>query len=213
MAFKLKSVEDLFPTPLLRFEVADAASLNAALLGEVAARRAAEEGVRKSNSLGWHSATDLFERSEPAHTKLAQLLLRMMAEATRTVAPETDFSALQLVADGWINVNPTGAYNRPHDHPGAFWSGCYYVQVPPAEGDQDDGVIEFVSPHKALPGVGVIGGGLTSAAMRIRPTAGLMLLWPAHLLHWVHPNASSRDRVTIAFNGTFRRKANLAARA
>lgn len=205
MAFKLKSVDELFPTPLLRFEVSDEAALNAALLGEIATRRRQEEGVRKSNTRGWHSATDLFDRKEPAQVKLAQLLLRMIAEATRTVAPETKFSGLQLVSDGWINVNPTGAYNSPHDHPGAFWSGCYYVQVPAAS-DVDDGAIEFISPHKPLPGLGLIGGGLTSDKLRIRPKAGLMLLWPAHLLHWVHPNASTEERVTIAFNGYFRRK-------
>lgn len=209
MAFTLKSVDELFPTPLLRFEIGEAATLNAALLGEIATRRAGEEGVRKSNNRGWHSASDLFERKEPAQAKLAQLLLRMIAEATRTVAPETDFSGLQLVSDGWINVNPTGAYNGPHDHPGAFWSGCYYVQVPAGDGDVNDGAIEFISPHKPLPGLGLIGGGLTGDKLRIRPKPGLMLLWPANLLHWVHPNASAEDRVTIAFNGYFRRKKNL----
>lgn len=204
MAFTLKSVDELFPTPLLRFEVGDAARLNLGLLGEISTRRAKEEGVSKSNQLGWHSASDLFERKEKAQAELAHLLLRMMAQATRTVAPDTDFTKLQLVTDGWINVNPTGAYNGPHDHPGAFWSGCYYVQVPAGGGD--DGVIEFLSPHKPLPGVGLIGGALTGDRLRIKPKAGLMLLWPAHLLHWVHPNASAEDRVTIAFNGYFRAK-------
>ena len=204
MAFTLKSVDELFPTPLLRFEVDNAAPLNQALLGEIAARRSTEAGIEKSNQLGWHSASDLFERKEKAQAALAQLLLRMMAQATRTVAPESDFTKLQLVTDGWINVNPTGAYNGPHDHPGAFWSGCYYVQVPAGGGD--DGVIEFLSPHKPLPGVGLIGGALTGDRLRIKPKAGLMLLWPAHLLHWVHPNASAEDRVTIAFNGYFRAK-------
>lgn len=204
MAFTLKSVDELFPTPLLRFEVGDAARLNQELLGEIAARRAKEEGVRRSNRLGWHSASDLFERKEAAQATLAQMLLGMMAQATRTVAPDTDFTKLQLVSEGWINVNPTGAYNGPHDHPGAFWSGCYYIQVP--DGDDDDGVIEFISPHKPLPGVGLIGGALTGDRLRMRPKAGLMLLWPAHLLHWVHPNASAENRVTIAFNGYFRPK-------
>src|SRR4029453_15401261 len=91
LAFKLKSAEDLFPTPLLRFEVGDADKLNRALLKEIAQRRAAEGGMTRSNRKGWHSERDLFERKEPAQSSLAQLILRMLAQATKAVAPQADF--------------------------------------------------------------------------------------------------------------------------
>jgi hypothetical protein len=33
-----------------------------------------------------------------------------------------------------------------------------------------------------------------------------VLIFPASMVHWVHPNESDQDRVTIAFNGRFRRR-------
>lgn len=204
MAFKLTAAENMFPTPLFRFEVDDAASLNRALLGEIKARRAAEEGISKSNRNGWHSKSDLFDRKEPAQARLCQMLLVMLASVTREVAPETDFTDLQLVPDGWINVNPKGGYNSPHDHPGAFWSGCYYVKVPKGKGDA--GAIEFLSPHKPLMGNNLVRGAITVDKMRVRPTEGLVLIFPGTMVHWVHPNDCEEERVTIAFNARFRSK-------
>jgi uncharacterized protein (TIGR02466 family) len=204
MEFKLKSAEELFPLPLIRFEISEAARLNKQLLGEIASRRAKEEGLAKSNRQGWHSAPDLFDRKEPGHASLAKMLLRMMAEITRQFAPNTDFANLELVPDGWINVNPKGAYNAPHDHPGCFWSGVYYVHVPHGEGDA--GLIEFLSPHEVLPHNGIIQAGITADKRRIRPSTGTVLIFPSQLMHWVYPNDSDEERVSIAFNGRFRRK-------
>jgi len=204
LAYKLASADEMFPTPLLRFEIADADKLNKALLKEIAKRRAADGGVTKSNRKGWHSSSDLFERKEPAQAALAQLLLRMVAQSTLRVAPEADFTNIELVAEGWINVNPTGGYNAPHDHVGAFWSGVYYVQVPD-DVEGQGGAIEFLSPHKPLPGRKLIDAPITADKLCVRPMPGTVLIFPASTVHWVHPNDSKEDRVTIAFNGRFRR--------
>jgi uncharacterized protein (TIGR02466 family) len=203
--FALKSVDELFPTPLLRFEIKNAADLNRSLLKEIAARRKAEDSLKRSNRNGWHSEPDLFERKEPAQAALAQMLLRIIAKSTRSFAPDADFNNIELLADGWVNVNPKGAYNAPHDHIGSFWSGCYYVQVPD-DTDSDGGAIEFLSPHKPLPSYGLFKSPITGDKLRFRPEPGLALIFPSSLTHWVHPNDSEEDRVTIAFNGRFRPK-------
>jgi uncharacterized protein (TIGR02466 family) len=205
LAFSLKSADNLFPTPLLRFEVADADRLNKTLLKEIAKRQAAEGGISRSNRNGWHSDRDLFERKEPAQSSLAQMILRMMAQATKHYAPDTDFTGVEMVPDGWINVNPRGGYNAPHDHLGAFWSGVYYVRMP-EETEGQGGSIEFLAPHKPLPGNGIINDAITAQKIVVRPDPGTVLLFPASLVHWVHPNGSDEDRITIAFNGRFRRK-------
>ncbi|MGF1610571.1 MAG: putative 2OG-Fe(II) oxygenase [Kiloniellales bacterium] len=33
-----------------------------------------------------------------------------------------------------------------------------------------------------------------------RPSPGLLLLWPAFLFHFVHPNLSREPRISISFN-------------
>jgi uncharacterized protein (TIGR02466 family) len=210
LAYKLASVDEMFPTPLLRFEIADAGKLNQALLKEIAKRRAADGGVTKSNRKGWHSSNDLFERKEPAQAALGQMLLRMIAQSALRVAPEADFANIELVAEGWINVNPRGGYNAPHDHVGAFWSGCYYVRVPD-DIEGQGGAIEFLSPHKPLPGSSLINAPITADKLCVRPKPGTVLIFPASMVHWVHPNDSDQERVTIAFNGRFRRRQAAAA--
>jgi uncharacterized protein (TIGR02466 family) len=205
LAFTLKSADDLFPSPLLRFEVANAEKLNQALLKEIGKRLPTEGGMVKSNRKGWHSERDLFERKEPAHAALAQLILRMMAQATKEVAPASDFSGLELLADGWINVNPPGGYNAPHDHIGSFWSGVYYVKVP-TDTQGQGGAIEFLSPHKPMPSGGIFVAPVTAQKITVHPKAGEVLIFPSHLVHWVHPNDSEEERITVAFNGQFRRR-------
>jgi len=205
LTFKLKSAEELFPTPLLRFEVADAERLNQTLLDEIARRQAAEGGVKQSNRNGWHSQRDFFDRTEPAHAEAAQLFLRILAQASKAFAPGTSFKDVEMFAEGWVNVNPRGGYNAPHDHSGSFWSGVYYVRMPEQDEGQG-GLIEFLSPHKMLPNQGVIYAPITAPKVSIRPLAGQVLIFPASLVHWVHPNHSDEERVTIAFNSNFRRK-------
>ena len=145
ITFRLDKIDSLFPTPLVHFTLTDHLALNAPLVDEIAVRRAAEPGVSRTNRLGWHSETDLFERPEPAQAALAKALKAMTVEATARLAPNAVEDRLTMILEGWINVNPTGAYNSPHDHAGAFWSGVYYVAVPDSEGDS--GVIEFLALH------------------------------------------------------------------
>lgn len=202
MGFKLESMDHVFPVPVLRFDIANAAALNRDLSREIAARRAAEPGISRSNVDGWHSERDFFMRHEPAHQALALDLLRIMAEATRTFDPDADYSNVKLIPDGWVNVNPPGAMNAPHSHRGWFWSGSYYVDVPAGAGG-----IEFLNPGEALPGEAVIGGPLVADRARYEPKSGQVILFPATLDHWVYPNRAKQDRISIAFNGKFVAKA------
>nr|WP_294849950.1 TIGR02466 family protein [uncultured Sphingomonas sp.] len=201
MAFKLDMMDHVFPVPIIRFEVADAAVLNHALRQEIAGRRKAEAGTSHSNIGGWHSDRDFFERPEPAHRALAMDLLRMMAEVTRTFDPDADYTKVRLIPEGWVNVNPPGAMNAPHSHRGWFWSGSYYVDVPDGSGG-----IEFLKPFAALPGAGVIRGPLVDDRIRYQPKPGQVLIFPASLDHWVYPNGATKGRISIAFNGRFEAK-------
>lgn len=38
------------------------------------------------------------------------------------------------------------------------------------------------------------------AEFTVEPRAGLMLLWPAFLQHFVHPNLTDESRISISFN-------------
>ena len=195
------NVRQLFATPLISLAVADADALNLALLGEIAVRRTGEESVSRSNVAGWHSASDFFARAEPAHVRLAETIRNATWTATRLTGAANKFGAISMALDGWININPGGAYNSPHDHPGAYWSGCYYVRVP--AGEPPEGAIEFLDPRTAPVGNGVVGSGQWPGYFRVIPKAGEILIFPSTTRHWVHPHRADEERVTIAFNARF----------
>lgn len=208
MPIEEPDVRVMFPVPLVSIRLKDADKLNRRLLKEIAARRRSEPGVDRSNRLGWHSDYDLFRRSEPAHGELAREIAAMVDAATRKAIPEMPkgFAARH---EGWINVSPMHAMNAPHDHPGAFWSGTYYVQVPlpPGDGDVLSGAIEFIDPRGSIGTNARLETSFTRPKFTVRPAPGTALLWPAFVRHWVHPNRAEQERVTVAFNSWFAQEA------
>ena len=205
MAFGEPEVRVLFPVPLVTIRLDDAVALNQRLLEEIADRQAAEPGIDRSNRYGWHSALDFFGRTEPAHAELAREIEAMVAATTARLAPALP-DGLRLVHEGWVNVSPTHVLNAPHDHPGSFWSGTYYIHVPDAdEADPRAGAIEFLDPRGSIGTNANFETPFTRGKFTVRPMSGTCLLWPSFLRHWVHPNRSPQERVTVAFNSRFTR--------
>lgn len=191
----------LFPTPVLVYAIDDAERVNAGLLAEIAARRAKDRGVVRSNRAGWHSESDFFLRSEPAHAEVARAVTAAAHDATQRIRRNGAAEPYHMQINGWINVNPPGAYNVPHDHPGSFWSGCYYIKTREAEHDQDEGgAISFLDSRCAPSGQPIIRAPVFKGSYSLQPAPGTLLLFPSNVKHWVHPNDGEEDRVTMAFN-------------
>lgn len=199
---ELHSSEMLFATPLLRFRVPDHASLDAELLAEGARLRAISDGVRKSNRGGWHSEGNLFASKAHCIARLRALAEASVIEATRKIAPKVDASAMGMKLFAWMNVSPPGGFNAPHTHPGAHWSGVYYVSQPEVE-QGTSGMIEFLDPRSDLPNWRIFKAKAFRLKRKIRPEAGEIVMFPSYLVHWVYPNETADNRVTIAFNATF----------
>ena len=194
----------LFPAPLLVYKLDDAERLNAALHEEIDQRRAAEPGVSVSNRAGWHSESDFFRRCEPAHARVSNAITLAVADATRR-SRDPQAPPIHVRMTGWINVNPPGAYNVPHDHPGSFWSGCYYVRTDPVRRTDDDGgAITFIDSRCPPSGQALMNSPLFAGSHTLRPLPGTLLVFPGNLKHWVHPNSWDQDRVTVAFNASLR---------
>jgi len=106
----------------------------------------------------------------------------------------------------WANINRLGDYHDAHNHPHAYLSGTYYVRVPEPGGeigtrkDLRSGCITFYDPRGAVNMAAIKHDPYIEAEYTLRPTAGTILLWPAFLYHFVHPNLSAEPRVSISFN-------------
>ncbi|MCP4327515.1 MAG: hypothetical protein GY791_03655 [Alphaproteobacteria bacterium] len=115
--------------------------------------------------------------------------------------------AIDWTIQGWPNVNRFGDYHDLHNHPHAYLSGTYYVAVPdeqePLEtrADVRPGRITFHDPRGAAANMTAIKGDpYIEAEYTVDPEPGLVLLWPAFLNHFVHPNLSRSPRISISFN-------------
>jgi uncharacterized protein (TIGR02466 family) len=191
--------EALFASPVFTYHVRDAQRLNSELLSDIKALQLTAAGIGRSNQGGWHSSRDFFERPEASFRQLGRALLLGVKEATLEIMPDVNFEALNARVNGWVNVNPTGAYNTPHDHGGYSWSGCYYVQVPHSDTGRS-GMIEFLDPRTNMSSHQFGSLQLFGSKALRRPQAGSFLLFPSYLMHWVYPNEEEQDRISIAFN-------------
>ena len=199
---ELTSNERLFATPLLRFRVTDHAALDADLMAEGARMRSQHPGVDKSNRGGWHSEGNLFRHKVPCIQHLRQAAEASVIEATRSVTSKVRPEDLKLKLFAWMNVNPPGGFNAPHTHPGAHWSGVYYVSQPRIE-TGNSGMVEFLDPRTDLPSWRLLRAKTFLPKRSIRPEAGEIVIFPSYLVHWVYPNEAGEERVTVAFNASF----------
>ena len=204
--FQFESRETLFPIYLWRFRIDDHVALNRGLLKEIAKRRSSEPGLdNRASRYGWQSERDLFRRTEPAHQKLSLAINRIIGQAIEGLWRPGVLADHALIANGWININPPGGYNAPHIHPDALISGTYYLSVPTGA-NPVGGAIEFNVPHPTLKMSNVFVTPMLAERVRVVPEPGLVLLFPGTLSHWVHPNDSDEDRVSISFNAVIRPK-------
>ena len=97
----------------------------------------------------------------------------------------------------WANVSRAGDYNTPHVHATA-WSAVYYVSVP--EGCRDGssaGALELLDPRPISTAIDLPGEFFATRRL-IKPEAGLTVLFPGSVMHFVHPFQGPGERISIA---------------
>ena len=205
-------VRGLFPTPVAIARLPDADALNAALSAVILEREAKDPGTQHSNLGGWQSSWDLADWGGPA---VARVLEAARSLATRLTADRQGNPVeIDWQVNCWANVNRHGHGNEFHTHPGAFWSGSYYVaDGGPGMGGGGPGgqgwggEFEVQDPRGVAPAMYAPlltfagpGGPSVGAAEQIAPVAGMMVLFPSWLQHAVRPYRGEAVRISIAFN-------------
>jgi len=198
----------------------DAALSRAAL----ALRNQDPSGALRSNQGGYHSAASLRGRAEdPSHPCWGELhsildaaaaaALEVEADEGRVPRRPTDGGEPLQVTDSWVNVNRgRGDFNKLHMHLPAVYSGVYYAQPPNDSLGRLNGA--FVLPLTASSteiedtagdaSTGKRASEITYALMRAQ--RGVVLLFPASMLHAVLPSYSAEcsetdeNRISIGFN-------------
>jgi len=196
-----------FSSPLFSYTAALPSSLHKQLIDDIYAWKDADQvGVHKSNNRGWHSTTDIWKRPEKSFRTICKAVLNCANASTRNIAPKINLASHNVMAEGWVNINPQWAYNAPHDHPGYTWSLVYYVKVP-EDGDNNisgkSGRIEFLDPRTNVAAMSLELSKLSgyfAPKQLFHPKENMILCFPSYLRHWVYPNEEPEDRISMAFN-------------
>jgi uncharacterized protein (TIGR02466 family) len=195
-----------FPTPLLIVDVPDGVEMNAELSRAVRAREKQQPSKSHSTLGGWQSTWDVESWAGASAIKLLAIGRNIANRATvdREGRPVT----VTWRSNMWANINRSGHGNEFHSHPGAFWSGVYYVDAGGIDADPAlGGELEFMDPR--APGAAMyapylafaLPGGLSVGANEtVRPKAGRLVMFPSWLLHQVRPYTGTAERISIAFN-------------
>ena len=195
--------EMFFATPIFFKDLPNSKELNKNLLRHIKQwKKRDEKGIKRSNSLGWHSAVDMHNRKE--YNPLTKELFKMQQEIYEV---EGYSKRTEPVCDNmWANVNYKYSHNKNHVHPGAQWSGVYYIQTP-----KDCGHIWFTDPcgqrHIDMP---IMEPKKEKPVhywreVHYQPIEGRLIMFPAWLVHEVAPNLSKLKgdkhwRISVSFN-------------
>ena len=190
-------VAHLFPTPVIVDEIDGAEDLNAELERLILAQQQRDPGLKLSNRGGWQSRRDFPQWAGEAGRRVIN---HATALATAQTGHKLGPEALKWNVDVWANVSSFGAFNMPHIHGGTFWSAVYYVRAGEGEGGQlvlHDPRMPALRMH--APALRFKDSGPDIRA-DIQPKSGMMVLFPAWLLHSVEPWQGDGSRISVAMN-------------
>jgi len=142
--------------------------------------------VHKSNRGGWQS-----ELLNPEGE------MKPLVQKTGEICTNLGIGIKELwIPQIWANVNRKHNWNIIHQHGAYSLSGTYYVKVP-----KNSGRLIFRDPRMGAIGNmffrNNIGGGEFA---NIDIAEGMLVLWPAFLDHFVEPNESDEERISISFD-------------
>ena len=153
-----------------------------------------DKGLTKTNVNGWHSTTDMQNKSE--YKPLVDELFKMINK----VFKEECLDKQPVLGNMWANINPSGGYNKPHVHPNSLFSGVYYVKTPPNCGrlicqDPRPGIQTVMPTRKSVEIPKYLW-----RDVHLQPQENRVVMFPAWLWHSVEPNQSKDIRISVSFN-------------
>jgi uncharacterized protein (TIGR02466 family) len=187
----------LFAFPLFSSLIHEAEKHREPLSAEILGLQSKFPGAKRSNRNAWHSADEFLQSKNP---HVGWVLNNALTFAKKTLGRYYQDWAHHEVRLGhyWANVVGKEGWNAPHHHFPTHWSGVYYISVGQVGtgGDDMGGMIEFLNP---TPWQATWN---RSGNFALAPKDGLMLLFPASLLHFVYPHTGDAPRISMAYNFT-----------
>ena len=157
-------------------------------------------GITLSNRGGWHS--DVVSHVDAA----LEDVINEVTDLYRCILAQLGWRSAgtaEVTCECWININPPGAWNIVHTHPGWHMGAVLFIDSPPACGDlRIIGLRESLGLNVGpeMPSEAAASEPFLRRGIDISPRQGDLFLFPGWLPHQVLPNRSDADRISIAFN-------------
>jgi uncharacterized protein (TIGR02466 family) len=159
-----------------------------------------DPGNNISNKEGWQSSR-ISAGTKPLPPPLRDLNSKFKPIFDRMMQAYNFRENYNLFAvEWWVNINPKNAWNYPHNHANVVFAGTYYVNAP-----IDGGELVFENPTPSVYAninryLKDNSSDQTTYKFKIQPKTGDVVVFPSWLSHFVAPNRSDEDRISIAFN-------------
>jgi len=152
-----------------------------------------QKGVKKSNIGGFQS--DDLNLKEP----ILQLLIKNIEIYANVFCCEIlKFNKKLILNNMWLNINYFKDYTNSHVHPFSVVSGVFYIKCL-----KNSGNLIFKKNHalehfiKESP---INYNSYNSSTWNIFPKENTLYLFPSWYEHYVEPNLSKEERISISFN-------------
>ena len=155
-----------------------------------------EKGWVKRDKIRSHFQTDSFLYNVEAFQPFADLVLKKNLENMKTLKYNVELENL-VISGMWATVLAPGEAHRAHTHSNNVWSGVYYLHS-----DESAGIF-FQDPRPAADVLRMRQleyNYNNSNLMHYVSKPNRIIMFPSWLLHWVDPNLSNNNRISISWN-------------
>ena len=153
------------------------------------------KGKKASNINGWHSEN--FNLKDEEVVFFINTISVKIQKAMEDMGWDLKKNKIEI-PNIWSIINKRGSSNAMHIHSNSYLSAAYYVKAPEKCGD-----IVFYDPRQSRlvrkPKISKLNN-LNGEEVNIKPTDGLLVLFPSYLYHSVNENLSNEERIVISFN-------------
>lgn len=158
----------------------------------------------RNNDVGRQWTNQNSYQSNDLDLKLLELqsLIKTANENFLVLHKELGFKdeLIPIIDNMWININPPGGMSKLHKHVDNILSGTFYVKCP-----KDCGQLVFPNPvanaqyHFHQKHLKEYNQNNSLFCHQV-PQPGKMIVFPSYAEHYVEPNLSKEDRISISFN-------------
>ena len=163
----------------------------------------------------FESKFDFFNSDLQVVQELKSFCEESLMSVVKDVNKYEDNYMNQLVPDlreSWTHITNNNGYHDAHKHLNTSWGGIYYVDVGECgEVVDEDGITRmngtnrFYSPIQYFcldPSMQY----LRHDAADISPENGILIIFPAYLLHSATPYIGEKDRLVVSFNSVINQR-------